>query len=430
MILDANTRAEELLGRPRVEIIGMHHGQMHPPEESEKYRRMFLGHIEKKVAREVEGELVRKDGKKIPVAINASTMTIDGKHLILGIFRDITERRKAEDALRESEEQHRSLVEASSDGIVRFDIDGKILMVNRQCVRMCGYESPGEFPGRNIFEFIAPEDHERAAGNIRKLLDAGGTLLEEYTLLRKDGARFQAETNASVINNSEGKPNGFVVVVRDVTERRGLEKQLFHALKMEAVGRLAGGLAHDINNYLGAITGFSDLVKITHGKDKALAKRMDAIAETALRASSLIRQLLSFSRRQPTVPEVLNLNAVIEGMESMMGRLIGEDVKLATWRRTYHRDGERGIQRGGIRDPRFHETRKISDAGGLGHRHRHSGANQGEDLRAVLHHEGDGKRVRARAFDGLRHRETARWVHPGSQPARKGRRFQNIFPGV
>jgi PAS domain S-box-containing protein len=330
MILDANTRAEELLGRPRVEIIGMHQNQVHPPEESEKYRRMFPGHIEKKVAREVEGELVRKDGKKVPVAINASTMTIEGKHLILGIFRDITERRKAEDALRESEEQYRSLVEASSDGIVRFDIDGKILMVNRQCVRMCGYESPGEFPGRNIFEFIAPEDHERAAGNIRKLLDAGGTLLEEYTLLRKDGARFQTETSASVIPDSGGKPNGFVVVVRDVTERRGLEKQLFHALKMEAVGRLAGGLAHDINNYLGAITGFSDLVKITHGKDKALAKRMDAIAETALRASSLIRQLLSFSRRQPTVPEVLNLNAVIEGMESMMGRLIGEDVKLAT----------------------------------------------------------------------------------------------------
>lgn len=330
MILDVNKRAEALMGYPRLEIIGMHQSQVHPPEESEKYRRMFLEHIEKRVAREDEGEVVRKGGKKIPVAINASTMTIDDRPLILGIFRDITERKKAEDALRESEEQYRGLVEASSDAIVRFDVSGKILMVNRQCARMCGYNSPEEFPGRNIFEFIVPEDHERAARNLKKLLDAGGTLLEEYAVLRKNSTRIPVEANASVIAGGEGKPGGIVVVVRDVTEKRDLEKQLFQALKMEAVGRLAGGLAHDINNYLGAITGFSDLVKMTHGKDETLAKRMDAIAETAFRASSLIRQLLSFSRRQPTVPEVLNLNVVIQGMETMMRRLIGEDVKLAT----------------------------------------------------------------------------------------------------
>ncbi|MEK6779725.1 MAG: PAS domain S-box protein, partial [Candidatus Deferrimicrobiota bacterium] len=246
------------------------------------------------------------------------------------VARDITERRKAEDALRESEERYRTVVETSPDGIVRFDHEGKILMANRQCVRMLGYESAEEVLGRSIFEFIAPEDHERTAKDLKRLLDTGSIPLMRYTLIRSGGTHFPAESSGTIVTDREGKPGSVIAVVRDVTEKDALEKQLFQAMKMEAVGRLAGGLAHDINNYLGAITGFSDLVKITHGKDKALAKRMDAIAETALRASSLIRQLLAFSRRQPSAPEVLNLNVVIGGMESMMRRLIGEDVKLAT----------------------------------------------------------------------------------------------------
>jgi PAS domain S-box-containing protein len=330
--LVVNRACERITGRSQDEIIGKTDAELLPPDLAEYCRKSDEEVLSK-------GEIIRSEERVThDDGVTAFFDTIkaplyDGKGNILGLVgvsRDITELKRGEGALRESEERYRTLVETSPDAIVRFDPVGKVLMANRQSARMLGYESAEEFPGRSMFEFIAPEDHEKTAGDLKRLLETGSVPLLRYTLIRKDGTRFPVESSGTIVTDGEGKTGSIVVVVRDITEKDTLEKQLFQAMKMEAVGRLAGGLAHDINNYLGAITGFSDLVKITHGKDQALAKRMDSIAETAIRASSLIRQLLAFSRRQPSVPEVLNLNAVIEGMESMMRRLIGEDVRLAT----------------------------------------------------------------------------------------------------
>ncbi len=327
-----NKAYERLLGRSQEEIVGKTDADLLPPDLAEYCRKSDEEVLRKSEIFRSEERITHDDG------VTAFFDTIkapfyDGKGNLLGLLgvsRDITELKRGEGALRESEERYRTLVETSPDGIVRFEPDGKILMANRQYVRMLGYESAEEFLGRSVFEFIAPEDHERMAKDLKRLLDTGSVPFLRYTRIRRGGTPFPVESSCAIVTDREGRPGSVIAVVRDVTEKDALEKQLFQAMKMEAVGRLAGGLAHDINNYLGAITGFSDLVKITHGNDKALAKRMDAIAETALRASSLIRQLLAFSRRQPSAPEVLNLNVVIGGMESMMRRLIGEDVKLAT----------------------------------------------------------------------------------------------------
>ena len=329
--LVVNKACEILIGKGRDEIIGKTDEELLPPDLAEYCRKSDQEVLRKKEIFNAEEQVDHNGVTSFFETIKAPFY--DGKGSIVGLVgvsRDISKRKRGEGALRKSEERYRTLVETSPDGIVRFDPDGKILTANRQCVRMLRYESAEEIVERNIFEFIAQEDHEKTAGDLKHLLETGSVPLVRYTLIRKDGTRFPAESSATLLAGQEGKPGSVIAVVRDISEKDALEKQLFQAMKMEAVGRLAGGLAHDINNYLGAITGFSDLVKITHVEDQALARRMDSITETALRASSLIRQLLAFSRRQPSVPEVLNLNVVIGGMESMMRRLIGEDVRLAT----------------------------------------------------------------------------------------------------
>lgn len=328
--LIVNKACEAMTGRSREEIVGKTEADLLPPDLAEYCRKSDEEVLNRREIVRSEECIACEDGET-SFFHTVKAPLYDGKGSIMGLVvvsRDITGLKKGEAELRASEERYRMLVETSPDGIVRFDPEGKILLASRQTLRMMGYESGEEFLGRKIFEFIGTEDWERTAEDLSRILTTGTVPLVRYTLVRKDGSRFPAECSATLVTGRDGKPDSVIAVVRDITEKESLEKQLSQAMKMEAVGRLAGGLAHDINNYLGAITGFSDLVKMTHGNDQTLARRMDTISETAFRASSLIRQLLAFSRRQPTAIEVLNLNQVIRRMENMMRRLIGEDVML------------------------------------------------------------------------------------------------------
>ncbi len=330
--LAINRAGEMLMGRSREEILGKTDRELLPPDLAESCLKSDVEALKGDHLRQVEEKIAHPDGSltyfetfKAPIH--------DGKGAVIGlagVSRDVTKRKRAEEMLRASERRYRTLVDLSPDGIAKIGSEGKILMLNQQCARMLGYESQEELLGRSIYEFIVPEDHPRVNADLAHILETGSLPIIRYHLVRRDGTRFPAECSAAIGAGRDGHPGSVMTIVRDVTEKSTLEKQLFQAMKMEAIGRLAGGLAHDINNYLGAITGFSDLVKITHGNDPVLARRMDSIAETAVRASSLIRQLLAFSRKQPSTPEVLDLNKVITGMESMMNRLIGEDVKLVT----------------------------------------------------------------------------------------------------
>ena len=231
-------------------------------------------------------------------------------------------RRRDEEALRRSEEDFRGLVENASVGIYRSTRDGRFLTANPALVRMLGYDSEKEVLGLDIGRDIFADPAERPR------LTGANTTSAELKLKRRDGAVITVQISSRVVPGSDGLPDFFEGVMQDVTEQRVLEGQLRQSQRLEAVGRLAGGVAHDFNNILTAIIGYSELLLDELAPSHPLRASVQEIRAGADRAASLTRQLLAFSRKQVLQAKVLDLNAAIRDLARMLQRLIGEDVKL------------------------------------------------------------------------------------------------------
>ena len=368
-----------------------------------------------------------------------------------GVSRDITERKKTEEKLRQSEELYTRLVDTMPDVIVRTDLAGNILFVNDYAFQINGYRRD-EIEGQNILRFIAPEDHQSAVEDLMHMME-GNIVPHEYNLLAKDGRKIPFEINGNVLRNEEGVPFGVVVVGRnlserkqsegiirkseeryrtifestatanmilaedttilmannnfallsgyskqeiegklswtmfvhpddlermisyhlarrmhggsapasyefrflnrageikemfisvavipgtrenivslvDLTERKQLETQLLQAQKMESVGRLAGGVAHDFNNMLSVIIGNTEMAMNKMRPSEPLYKTLQDVLNAGLRSADLTRQLLAFARQQTISPKILDLNDTLAGMLKMLQRLIGENIDL------------------------------------------------------------------------------------------------------
>ena len=244
----------------------------------------------------------------------------------IGTFTDITDRKAAELALRESEHRMRSLFGASVDAIGVAHA-GTHLMVNPAYVRMFGVRDEGELLGSPIFELIAPSERSRVL-DFAKRRSEGKHLTQRYLTrgLRRNGEEFALEVHAS--SYEERGEVYSVVILRDITERLRLEEQLRESQKMDALGRLAGGVAHDFNNLLMVMMGCADLIAAdVHVGADAIANA-ELIRSTADRASSLTRQLLALSRRQVIDPKVIDLDAVVNETSIMLRRLIGPRIDL------------------------------------------------------------------------------------------------------
>ncbi|MDD2236270.1 MAG: PAS domain S-box protein [Kiritimatiellae bacterium] len=236
------------------------------------------------------------------------------------IFVDITKRRKAEEALRESEERYRFLSDLTMEGVF-IHRNGVISDMNAAMARMVGFKRE-ELIGRMFFDFVHPDDRDLV---LRKLLEQGSTRYV-VRVMKRDGTTFTAEVEAYHANR--GGENCRVTAVHDITERLALEEQLRHAQKMESVGRLAGGVAHDFNNKLQVILGYSEMALETLDPSDPLFPDLKEIYHAAQHSGNITRQLLAFARRQDIVPGLVDLNEVVEGMLNMLRRLLGEDVEL------------------------------------------------------------------------------------------------------
>src|ERR1700758_3440017 len=233
--------------------------------------------------------------------------------------------RAAQEGLRRSESNFRSLVTNAPYGICRCDARGHLVDVNPALVASLGYASAAELVGRNLSTLYADGQQWFV------LADYLGTLRDFHGLecewTRKDGSTTAMRLSGRAIRD-EAKTVSFEIFIEDVTERRALEQQLRQSQKMEAIGRLAGGIAHDFNNLLMVISGYSEFLLERIGPDPALRGPAQEIANAAERAPSLPRQLLAFSRKQMLAPKVVDLNGVVTESLKMLTRLIGEDIDL------------------------------------------------------------------------------------------------------
>jgi PAS domain S-box-containing protein len=252
----------------------------------------------------------------------------DGKPArLIGVRIDVEEHKQAELALAESETKLRAIFEQSRDAI-GVSKAGILLMVNPAYVKLFGYETETELVGSSVLKLTAPEEREKVAANVqRREVGKGASQIYETRGLRKDGSEFDLEVGVSTYDLDNETYT--LVMLRDISEHKILEESLRHAQKMESVGRLAGGVAHDFNNFLTAVEGYIDLALLELPDGGSERKHLLEARHSAERAANLTRQLLLFSRREPLKLRTVNLNITVSGLLKMLERLMGEQYAIA-----------------------------------------------------------------------------------------------------
>jgi len=244
------------------------------------------------------------------------------------------ERMQAEEQLRKSEEQFRNLYDEAPVGYFEYDLQGNITRVNNTYLRILGYTAE-DMLGQPCWNFIVDEvAREQILAKLGGVRPPAVGL--ERTYRHKDGTTFPVLFEDRLLFDEEGHIKGVRTAIQDITEhkraeeeRKKLQAQLTQAQKMDSIGRLAGGVAHDFNNMLGVIIGHTQLAMLTVDESHPLFQRLTAIHTAAERSADLTRQLLAFARKQTITLQVLDLNKTVEGMLNLLRRLIGENVTLS-----------------------------------------------------------------------------------------------------
>ncbi len=332
IIVDCNDAAARLLGfASRAELVGRnivdHYAEpsQRPDVQSRLRRDGSIGNFEL--------ALKCKDGSIVWVLASLNLIRGNGEEeLIDAVIVDITDRKRAEKALRESQA---FLEKAQEVGHVGSWISGlgddDRLVWSKETLRIFGVSEAG-FDGNvaTFFSMVHPEDRDAVRQSSQRAIETFQPYAIEHRIVRPDNSIRWVQELADIVRDDAGRPLRMVGTVQDVTERRQLEAQLVQAQKMEAIGRLAGGVAHDFNNILTAILGYSDVLLAQAGPDHPWREDLEEIRKAGERAAALTRQLLAFSRKQVLAPEDVDLGAVVANVEKILRRVIGEDVELVT----------------------------------------------------------------------------------------------------
>jgi PAS domain S-box-containing protein len=278
----------------------------------------------------LEIDHIHKDGSIVPTEVRVSFLR-DPEGLaigVLGVSRDITERKQAEETLRLSEERYRSLVENTLDGFAIWELpSGRFLFANPRLLEMLGYSASEIFDikGEDLFH---PDDKRIMQVRTDKRMKGQKVTpaLWTYRLLRKDGSELKAEISESLVT-FEGK-TALQGVIRDVTEQENLRSQLLHAQKMEAIGTMAGGIAHDFNNLLQVLQGYAQLLRMKQEASPKFDKELRGIESAVTRASELTRRLLTFSRKVESELEAVDLNHIIKEFIKLLRRTIPKMIDI------------------------------------------------------------------------------------------------------
>lgn len=332
ILTDCNETLCSMVGRTREQLIGQSQAILHPPEPliSGVTADFALGRRETP-GKIVETKLLASDGSMRDVEIRATLVDRGGRPHMVGVFRDLTERKKLEREVALRQQRLDSFFQGATAGLVLFDEELRFVQVNDTLAEMGGVPAH-EHLGRTMRE-VVPKLAPVVEPFLRRVLTTGEPVLDvELSGETPSQPGVERHWLASVfpIAGPTGKPQGVGSIVAEVTERKHLEAQLRQAQKMEAIGRLAGGVAHDFNNILQAMLSSIALLQLDLRGAGAAAEPLKELDQLVRRAASLTQQLLLFSRRQPAVRALLELKDAVRGVNSLLRRVVRENVAITS----------------------------------------------------------------------------------------------------
>ncbi|MFW5868927.1 MAG: PAS domain-containing hybrid sensor histidine kinase/response regulator, partial [Armatimonadota bacterium] len=335
-ITDCNAVLAEMAGADSVEdVVGRSVTDFVSEDSRERLVRNFNRVLTEGSLRVEEYEAVTLDGARYPIEVSANLICDDDgePESVVATVEDITERKEAQREIQELAEFRRSIIDQANIWIHVLDRDLNTIVWNPAAAEISGVPEAEALDSRDIWNAMYPDPDVRAEmlALATEIIEEG-RILENYesTITTRDGDERTISWNASRLLGPESEPIGLLAMARDVTEHRQLEQQLRQAVKMEAIGRLAGGIAHDFNNMLTAILGNTQLIEMRMDKDDDSQRLLREIQIAARRSADLTRQLLAFSRKQALEAEALDLNTLIERLEPMLERMLGEQIAILT----------------------------------------------------------------------------------------------------
>jgi two-component system, cell cycle sensor histidine kinase and response regulator CckA len=334
-VIDLNEAAARWFGLSRDEATGLSTVDMKLWADPADRHRLQTEMQEKGKIVDQEFKFRKRSGEVRQMLFSANFLEVSGKKYLLGCAHDITERKRAEEALYERNAWINSILEASPAAIYAMDKEGVVLSWNRGAEQMFGW-SKEETVG-SVLPIVQAEDFEDFRANTNKILRGEMFVGVELQRRRKDGSFIDISISAAPLYGSSGEVKGIMSVASDLTqhkkleaERSALESQLRQVQKMEAIGQLGGGVAHDFNNILSAIVGYSHLSLMQMDAGDPNRKNIEQILASADRAAVLTQRLLAFSRKQTVKLSKVNLNDIIARFETFLLRLLREDIEFVT----------------------------------------------------------------------------------------------------
>jgi len=326
--LDVNRRACESLGYDRQELLQLGVCDIELDLDLERAQCAW-DLLEPGQHCTLRGRQRRKDGSTFPVEVRMGSYEQNGERLFLGLVRDISERERSEELVREASRRLELATRSGGLGVWDLDVAADTLVWNDRMYELYGMDRDDFDCRRGAWSAsLHPDDRDRVLAAADAALSGVQEFDTEFRVIRPDGALKTLKADAVVVRDGQGRALRMIGLNRDITRQRSLEAQLLQAQKMEAVGRLAGGVAHDFNNNLTVILGYAELSLLVPVNGPTLHEYLEQIIKAAEHSRDITRQLLAFSRNEIIAPRQVDLNQLIRQTEKTLAHLIGEDVRL------------------------------------------------------------------------------------------------------